>query len=211
MNNEMSVREMLEWYLAAGVDETLGEVPFGIAEEEPVIRELPKREPPAAAAPYRQATTELAQATQDACRNARDLCLSIDNLDKLREAVENFEGCSLKLTAAHTVFSDGNPQARIVLIGEAPGADEDRIGRPFVGRSGRPGSDQLLYYQCSAVASARKPHADRCRDCGLPAVFKKADRFDCAGLYLFAGRQRGQCFAGKCRNDFSHARPLDGI
>ncbi len=137
MNNEMSVREMLEWYLAAGVDETLGEVPFGIAEEEPVIRELPKREPPAAAAPYRQATTELAQATQDACRNARDLCLSIDNLDKLREAVENFEGCSLKLTAAHTVFSDGNPQARIVLIGEAPGADEDRIGRPFVGRSGQ--------------------------------------------------------------------------
>ena len=57
-------------------------------------------------------------------------------MDELRTAVENFDGCALKLTASHTVFGDGNPNARLVLVGEAPGADEDRIGRPFVGRSG---------------------------------------------------------------------------
>ena len=78
----------------------------------------------------------MAQVTNSACQNAKDLCASITSLEELREAVENFEGCALKLTAAHTVFGGGNPQSKIMFIGEAPGADEDRIGIPFVGRSG---------------------------------------------------------------------------
>ncbi len=138
MNSEMSVREILEWYDAAGVDVTVGSVPFALVEKDAVLTKMPLRESTKEVAkPQRQATTELAQATQEACKNAKDLCQEIDSLDKLREAVENFEGCSLKLTATHTVFGDGNPQAKIVLVGEAPGADEDRIGRPFVGRSGQ--------------------------------------------------------------------------
>ncbi len=138
MNSEMSVREILEWYDAAGVDVTVGSVPFALVEKDAVLTKMPLRESnKEVAKPQRQATTELAQATQEACKNAKDLCQEIDRLDKLREAVENFEGCSLKLTATHTVFGDGNPQAKIVLVGEAPGADEDRIGRPFVGRSGQ--------------------------------------------------------------------------
>lgn len=138
MNSEMSVREILEWYDAAGVDVTVGSVPFALVEKNAVLTKVPLRESTKEVAkPQRQATTELAQATQEACKNAKDLCQEIDSLDKLREAVENFEGCSLKLTATHTVFGDGNPQAKIVLVGEAPGADEDRIGRPFVGRSGQ--------------------------------------------------------------------------
>ena len=138
MNSEMSVREILEWYDVAGVDVTVGSVPFALVEKDAVLTKMPLRESTKEVAkPQRQATTELAQATQEACKNAKDLCQEIDSLDKLREAVENFEGCSLKLTATHTVFGDGNPQAKIVLVGEAPGADEDRIGRPFVGRSGQ--------------------------------------------------------------------------
>jgi len=62
---------------------------------------------------------------------------AIKTLEQLRAAVEAFEGCDLKKNATHTVFSDGNPKARIVLIGEAPGANEDRLGKPFVGRSGQ--------------------------------------------------------------------------
>jgi uracil-DNA glycosylase len=58
-------------------------------------------------------------------------------VEELRRAVETFEGCELKRRAANTVFCDGNPAARIMLVGEAPGADEDRIGRPFVGVSGQ--------------------------------------------------------------------------
>ena len=50
--------------------------------------------------------------------------------------MEAFDGCSLKLTSNKTVFGGGNPKAKIMIVGEAPGADEDRIGEPFVGRSG---------------------------------------------------------------------------
>ena len=61
----------------------------------------------------------------------------ITTLEQLRAAVEAFEGCTLKAGATKTVFSDGNPKAKIVLIGEAPGAQEDAVGKPFVGRSGQ--------------------------------------------------------------------------
>ncbi|RYG61384.1 MAG: uracil-DNA glycosylase [Alphaproteobacteria bacterium] len=61
----------------------------------------------------------------------------ITTLEQLRADVEAFEGCTLKAGATRTVFSDGNPKAKIVLIGEAPGAQEDALGKPFVGRSGQ--------------------------------------------------------------------------
>ncbi len=61
----------------------------------------------------------------------------VKTLESLRAEVEAFTGCGLKKTAQRTVFSDGNPQAKIMLIGEAPGADEDEQGKPFVGRSGQ--------------------------------------------------------------------------
>jgi DNA polymerase len=70
-------------------------------------------------------------------RTSQDLASNAQTLEELKTAIETFEGCSLKLTALHTVFSDGNPQADIMLIGEAPGADEDRLGKPFVGLSGQ--------------------------------------------------------------------------
>lgn len=138
------MEQILEWYLCAGVDETCGDRPFA--------------EPPAAEAgpvsvvglAVRQATTGLAQAVGSACQNAKDICARAGTLEELKRAVENFEGCALKMTAAHTVFGDGNPQAKVVFIGEAPGADEDRIGVPFVGRSGH-----LLDKMMNAVGLTR--------------------------------------------------------
>lgn len=70
------------------------------------------------------------------CKMARDLG-SISTLDALRAEVEAFQGCTLRTAATRTVFSAGNPKARIMLIGEAPGAQEDAQGVPFVGRSGQ--------------------------------------------------------------------------
>lgn len=143
VNEADSVEQVLEWYICAGVEETCGDVPFAMAPAEKAVVPKPAAsvlsalvKKPAEPTPVRQATTGLAQATLNATQNAKDLCASIDSLDELRKAVENFDGCALKLTASHTVFGDGNPQARVVFIGEAPGADEDRIGVPFVGRSG---------------------------------------------------------------------------
>lgn len=109
-------------------------------------------------------------------------------LEELREMVEKFEGCALKLTANKTVFGGGNPNSKIMLVGEAPGADEDRIGLPFVGRSG-----QLLDKMLKAVNVDRtscyitnvlpwrppgNPDADGRRNCRLPAVFETANRAD---------------------------------
>jgi DNA polymerase len=68
---------------------------------------------------------------------ARDLAARAGSLEDLRACLENFDGCNLKRTAKSLVFSDGNPDARVMLIGEAPGRDEDLKGKPFVGRSGQ--------------------------------------------------------------------------
>lgn len=73
----------------------------------------------------------------EARRKAEELAYNANTLDELYAALLSFEGCSLKGTAIHTVFSDGVPTSNIMFIGEAPGADEDRLGKPFVGQSGQ--------------------------------------------------------------------------
>lgn len=141
----LTIDQILEWYLCAGVDETCGEKPFAAP---PVVDSVPV---PVIGLSVRQATSGLAQAVNTACQSAREICSKINTLEELRTAVENFEGCALKMTAAHTVFGDGNSQAKVLFIGEAPGADEDRIGVPFVGRSGH-----LLDKMMAAVGLSRK-------------------------------------------------------
>ena len=68
---------------------------------------------------------------------ARDAARSAKTLDELRTLLVDFKGCALRATATQLVFADGNPQGRVMFVGEAPGHDEDIIGRPFVGRSGK--------------------------------------------------------------------------
>jgi len=68
---------------------------------------------------------------------ARAAATQAETLDALRAALERFEGCALRATASQLVFADGKPGARVMFVGEAPGAEEDREGLPFVGRSGK--------------------------------------------------------------------------
>jgi DNA polymerase len=157
MEQEYDIRSVLEYYILAGVDETAGEAPFTLSSDTiktavaPVF--VPKAKSTTISSPARQATTELAQETASACKNAREICEQAQTLEELRQALEKFDGCSLKLTATHMVFGDGNPSAKIVLIGEAPGADEDRCGIPFVGRSG-----QLLDKMMAAIGLDRSAY-----------------------------------------------------
>jgi DNA polymerase len=74
---------------------------------------------------------------KQAALSARSVASDCRTLDELREALANFEGCALRYTAKNLVFADGNPNARVMLVGEAPGRDEDLQGLPFVGRSGQ--------------------------------------------------------------------------
>ena len=68
---------------------------------------------------------------------AREAARNAQTLDDLRALLEAFGGCALRATATQLVFADGNPQSRVMFVGEAPGYDEDIVGRPFVGRSGK--------------------------------------------------------------------------
>ncbi len=81
---------------------------------------------------------------------AKAIAASCSSLEELRAALENFDACPLKHTAKNLVFADGNPEAEIMLVGEAPGRDEDIQGLPFVGRSG-----QLLDRMLAAIGLDR--------------------------------------------------------
>lgn len=76
-------------------------------------------------------------APDEAALEARAMASKANSLDGLREILSRFDGCALKKTAKNLVFADGNPAAKVMFVGEAPGADEDREGLPFVGRSGK--------------------------------------------------------------------------
>lgn len=134
---------LLNWQIEAGADEAIEATPVDrfAAPEPPAIRQ---------ARPVARATaTPAAEAPPITLRaggpslpasgdlNAYHAAQKAQSLEELRAALEAFDGCPLKATATNLVFSDGNPAARVMLIGEAPGADEDRIGRPFVGVSGQ--------------------------------------------------------------------------
>ncbi len=139
-------REVLRWYLEAGVDEVVGEVPVDRTAAVPP----PPRTPAAAAPdpappppPLPAAASDpaqpsaVAESADTAVKSAYALAAAAQTVDDLRRALEAFDGCALKKTAMNLVFTDGAPDARIVFVGEAPGAEEDRQGLPFVGPSGR--------------------------------------------------------------------------
>ncbi|HTZ77383.1 MAG TPA: uracil-DNA glycosylase [Stellaceae bacterium] len=134
--------ELLSWYVAMGADEAIGAeaVDRLAATAAPVPRIAAP--PPASAAPL--------VAPGAAAASARELAAAATTLAELEAAVRAFDGCALKRTATNTVFADGNPEAPLMVIGEAPGADEDRIGRPFVGRAG-----QLLDRMLAAIGIDR--------------------------------------------------------
>jgi DNA polymerase len=145
-----ATRELLAFYVEAGVDLAVGEAaidrlsagatapvageapPASVASvARPSLREPLRREPPPApAAPAPAAPDAAIMAAREAAKSAA-------NLEVLRGILETFEGCALRTTAKRLVFADGNPKARVMFVGEAPGREEDLEGLPFVGRSGK--------------------------------------------------------------------------
>jgi DNA polymerase len=141
-------RDLLAFYLDAGADALMGEEPVDrMADEAPpppmangqraraenssTPDRLPRSGPPPAA------EAKALVSPDAAAMAAREAAKTAANLDELRALLENFEGCSLRNTATQLVFADGNPEGRVMFVGEAPGYEEDVSGRPFVGRSGK--------------------------------------------------------------------------
>jgi uracil-DNA glycosylase family 4 len=138
-----SIQQLLAFYLEAGVDCALSDEPVNRLIEADIA-------PVAAPAVARQASSpargapaiipprgEPPPAPDAAISSAREAARTAPTLDALRALLETFDGCALKQTATRLVFADGNPQARVMFVGEAPGRDEDIEGLPFVGPSGK--------------------------------------------------------------------------
>jgi DNA polymerase len=168
-NQPPDLRDLLAFYAEAGAYDALVEEPVNRFEENkrPAVEAAPlplpaknwERESPTSMPPSPRfsqgegpAPTSPKAAVPDGAQAAlaRELAANSATLDELREHMARFEGCNLKFTAKNTVFADGNPDAAVMLVGEAPGRDEDVEGLPFVGRSG-----QLLDRMLAAIGLDR--------------------------------------------------------
>lgn len=141
----------LAWQVELGVTEVLGETPadaFALPQE---TAAPPRAAAVAVARPVRPVVAEpVAVAGSDPVEMARAAALAAPDLDALRAAITGFDLCDLKRGARSTVFADGRPGARVLILGEAPGREEDIEGRPFVGRAG-----QLLDRMLEAIGLSR--------------------------------------------------------
>src|SRR6195256_2177729 len=151
-----SVQQLLAFYLEAGVDCALTDEPVNRLSDPDIIPVSGSREtaPPKPVRPIPAtipaARGETTPAPEAAIVSAREAARTAPSLEVLRALLENFDGCALKSTANRLVFADGNPQARIMFVGEAPGREEDIEGLPFVGPSG-----QLLDRMMGAIGLDR--------------------------------------------------------
>ncbi len=153
-NRARAAHELLAFYMEAGVDMAMGEAPNDYLS--PTAAKTPSADsPPSPPVPNKtglkdwvsggaSASALIATPAQpaplspdSAVMAAREAARGAASLDELRTILEGFNGCALKATATQLVFADGNPKARVMFVGEAPGYEEDRSGLPFVGRSGK--------------------------------------------------------------------------
>jgi uracil-DNA glycosylase len=139
-----TIKQLLAFYLEAGVDCALADEPvnrLADPDEAPQPRAAVAHQAIPRAAPLPPppvtARADATVAPDVAINSAREAARTAPTLEALRQLLENFDGCALKHTATKLVFADGNPQARVMFVGEAPGRDEDIEGLPFVGRSGK--------------------------------------------------------------------------
>jgi uracil-DNA glycosylase len=133
----------LAWQIEAGADETIGDASVNRYE---LTAEVKKPAAPKLSEP----AVDVGPTLTDPVEAARMAAERAQTLDDLRDAIAAFDLCELKRGARNTVFADGNPKARVLILGEAPGAEEDREGRPFVGRAG-----QLLDRMFAAIGLSR--------------------------------------------------------
>lgn len=142
-----SLLEALRWQIAMGADEATLEEPVARAKAKPAEGALARP----SAAPAAPATARAASRKPPPHGEAATaLAASANSLDALREVMAGFTGSPLRETATNLVFSDGIPGAPVMVIGEAPGAEEDRQGKPFVGASG-----QLLDRMFASIGLSR--------------------------------------------------------
>lgn len=142
---------VLNWLVESGADEALEPEPINRLTTKP--RTLVPR-PAEIQSPFEPIRPLQGPAQSDPIGLAQAAAAAAKTLSELQAAMEAFEGCALKRAATHTVFADGIATSGVMVIGEAPGREEDRVGRPFVGRAG-----QLLDKMLASIGLDRKTNA----------------------------------------------------
>ncbi len=143
-----AARALLAFWRAAGVDMEAAEEIFIRSAD--VATKTGSAAPPVVPKGTQPTVRMRAKTAPSDVDNARALAAASQSVAELRVAVEAFDGCALKATARNTVFSDGIDNADVLLLGEAPGKEEDEKARPFVGRSG-----QLLDLMLAEIGLSR--------------------------------------------------------
>jgi len=211
---ELSPKEVLAWHIEAGADEAIGDEPVDrFAVHEAAVQQAKEQRATVASQPdampprgRRSVVQDVHQSPQEpasrstvpqvsggraetAVHTAVSMASAATTLAELKQALMDFDGCGLKRTATNTVFADGNPEARIMFVGEAPGAEEDRQGLPFVGPSGQLldrmlasiGLDRTSFYITNIVfwrpPGNRNPTTDEIAAC-LPFVERHIELVD---------------------------------
>ena len=153
-SNDPTPIEALKWLRSAGVDLAVGDEPADKYAESalaPAKTTIPMTVPaPSLPAEGLHVSAQRPAGDEADPRSARELAASASNLAELENILRAFDGCGLKRRATQLVFADGNPDADVMLVGEAPGSEEDLKGKPFVGRSG-----QLLDRMLAAIGLDR--------------------------------------------------------
>src|SRR5258708_1794560 len=203
MSDAQSWAALLRWYVEMGADEAIGDVAIdrtrpALAPQKTVAipgGNVGRAGAPSAISPAVSpaavrrtaampvAATPTPSAGSPSTGSAAALAAAATTLEELARAVAAFEGCALRQTATNTVFSDGNPTANLMLIGEARGGEEDGPARPFVGRSGQP-----LDRMRAATGIARpSPHTTNVLS-GRPPGTRKPPRAEIAACLPFVHR-----------------------
>jgi DNA polymerase len=198
---------LLRWHLDAGVDETIGDAPVNryLTPSAPPSRPampaaaMAGPKPPLPPSPPSLRPTALPAVNVAPAPSATHIAQACRTLAELKAAVEGYDGCALKGFATRTVFADGHPEAKVMVIGEAPGEDEDRQGLPFVGVSGKLLDRMLAAVDLDRARNAyitnvvfwrppgnRKPTAEEIALC-LPFVQRHIEVLDPALLLLVGG------------------------
>lgn len=165
---EDTLRALLSWYADMGVDECVSADPVNYFEAFPQTSPPNTPPPPQTRASRPSSKPALKQrpttgvirpdanapTAEEAASQARELAISAKDIPSLEAIIRGFDGCPLKKGARHTVFADGKAGAPLMVIGEAPGRDEDREGKPFVGRAGL-----LLDRMLAAIGHSREENA----------------------------------------------------
>jgi len=163
METHADLAAALQWHIDAGCDECISDEPinrFELIDAAPALLKPPQTQAQPDAGASAQASPGVSRGTKvdprevdnnQQVRSAVMLAAQAKTVDELRQALESFEGCILKKTATNLVLSDGPEDAKLMLVAEAPGAEEDRQGVPFVGPSG-----QLMNAILASVDIARE-------------------------------------------------------